>query len=651
MKKVSLLVMDKDREAALEKIRDLGVMHLENKTAASPALTTLLNRKIQLDIASGVLSAFTPKKSKKEKKRQELPVFKGSLGSHVIALSERRKKLQDYMFNHQREKHNFEKWGEFNPQDFAYLAENGVRAYLYDISVASYEKNAKDVPLIVLKRKKKTTSVRLIAFDTIPNERPWTLPERPLSVVNERNKIRRAEVVKIEAELTELSPLRKQLDNEKKALLADIEFETARAGMELIDQPGQPGQSGQNESSAKADGPNLAVSWISGYVPASDVGALKRAASENGWALCSVDPDPEDTGVPTKLKNNKLASLIYPLTDFLELAPGYREQDVSGWFLLFFTLFFGMIFGDAVYGAILITVSLIAIIKTSKKGTPQFFKFLLLMSISNFIWGVLTCSWLGFDVAEVPRFLQNLSLPLIVNVSGEAEWITAYNAGNVWIRAGILPAYASTEALDNAVKINLKTFCFSIALAQLGIAHIKGIIAHIKSPKVFAELGQLGMLIGMYFVVLSLVVHNTGFGGVTMWQYGCLAGGFALVFVFGNYEGSILKSVITSCVNILNSVLGITSVFSDIMSYIRLWAVGLAGASIAGTVVGFAGPMLGKLMFFAFGLALLIFGHAFNMVMNVLSILVHGVRLNTLEFSSHLGLTWSGFAYKPFAKR
>jgi V/A-type H+-transporting ATPase subunit I len=46
-----------------------------------------------------------------------------------------------------------------------------------------------------------------------------------------------------------------------------------------------------------------------------------------------------------------------------------------------------------------------------------------------------------------------------------------------------------------------------------------------------------------------------------------------------------------------------------------------------------------------------LFGHSFNMVLNVLSVLVHGVRLNTLEFSSHLGLTWSGFSYKPFAKR
>jgi V/A-type H+-transporting ATPase subunit I len=154
----------------------------------------------------------------------------------------------------------------------------------------------------------------------------------------------------------------------------------------------------------------------------------------------------------------------------------------------------------------------------------------------------------------------------------------------------------------------------------------------------------------MYFVVLSLVVYNTGFEGVLPWQYYLLAGGFALVFIFGNYEGNILKSIGASFANIITVVLGITNVFSDIMSYIRLWAVGLAGASIATTVDGFAGPMLGHFIFFIFGIALLVVGHGFNMVLNVLSVLVHGVRLNTLEFSSNVGLTWSGFAYKPFRR-
>ena len=630
--------MDKNKEASLEKLRELGVVHLEKKTASSPELTKLMDRHTQIDIASGVLTTFTPKK--KEKTKSETPKFDGDLARHVVALSDRRKKLQDYMFNHQRERSRFEKWGEFDPNNFKILSDSGINAYLYDVTLASYENNVGDVPVIVLSTDKKNNSALLLAFDKIPNETPYPLPDRPLSVVNERNSVRKAEMDKIEKELVSLSSYKKQLDTERKALLGDIEFETARAGMELID-----------ENMAKSETADLSVSWISGYVPASDMGALKRAASENGWAFCADDPAEDDMEVPTKLKNNKITELIYPLTGFLEMSPGYRETDISGWFLLFFTLFFGMIFGDAAYGTILFLVSLLCIVKTSKKGTPLIFKFLLLMSVSNLLWGLLTCSWFGFDTAKVPQVLQNISLPLIVNTSESPGWLASYNANNFWICSGLVAPQDAVDLMDKSITTNLMLFCFSIALLQLGIARLKGIISKFKSPLFLAELGQLAMLVGMYFVVLSLVVFNTGFGGVQMWQFGCLIGGFVLVFVFGNYEGSILKSILASCANILSNVLGITNVFSDIMSYIRLWAVGLAGASIASTVVGFAGPMLGHAIFFIFGIALFAFGHGFNMVLNVLSVLVHGVRLNTLEFSSHVGLTWSGFAYKPFAKR
>jgi V/A-type H+-transporting ATPase subunit I len=64
-----------------------------------------------------------------------------------------------------------------------------------------------------------------------------------------------------------------------------------------------------------------------------------------------------------------------------------------------------------------------------------------------------------------------------------------------------------------------------------------------------------------------------------------------------------------------------------------------------------AGPMLGKLAFFMVAVVLLVFGHGLNMVLNLLSVVVHGVRLNTLEFSQHLGMTWSGTKYSPFRER
>jgi V/A-type H+-transporting ATPase subunit I len=103
-----------------------------------------------------------------------------------------------------------------------------------------------------------------------------------------------------------------------------------------------------------------------------------------------------------------------------------------------------------------------------------------------------------------------------------------------------------------------------------------------------------------------------------------------------------------SCKNIISVLLGVVNVFSDIVSYIRLWAVGLAGAAISSTVNEMAGPLLGHAILFIAAIALLVFGHGLNMILNLLSVIVHGVRLNTLEFSSHLGMSWSGFKYNPF---
>ncbi|MDR1178307.1 MAG: V-type ATP synthase subunit I, partial [Spirochaetaceae bacterium] len=352
------------------------------------------------------------------------------------------------------------------------------------------------------------------------------------------------------------------------------------------------------------------------------------AASENGWALSADDPGPDDM-VPTKLKNNPLVSLLNPLTDFLEIVPGYNEVDISGWFLLFFIIFFGMIFGDAGYGAIILCAAVVGIVKTVKKGVPPALKLLLLLGLSNFAWGVLTCSWFGIeDLTRLPALLKDLSLPLISNVS------------------------ASQSALGKAmVQQNLMIFCFSLALIQLSIGHILAIIKN-RSLKALGDIGSMAMLAGMYCVVLSLLASNEYRRiPLAMPAVYAFAAGFLLNFVFANYDGSIGRAILESLKNIISAILGIANVFSDIMSYIRLWAVGLAGAAIASTVNSMAGPMLGHLIFFVFGIILLVFGHGLNMVLNILSVLVHGVRLNTLEFSGHAGLTWAGHAYKPFKSK
>jgi len=91
--------------------------------------------------------------------------------------------------------------------------------------------------------------------------------------------------------------------------------------------------------------------------------------------------------------------------------------------------------------------------------------------------------------------------------------------------------------------------------------------------------------------------------------------------------------------------LSLVNNFTDVVSYVRLFAVGLAGVAIADTVNSLAvglggGNNLG-------GFTVLFIGHAINIVLGPMSVLVHGIRLNVLEFSGHAGLSWSGVGYKP----
>ena len=398
----------------------------------------------------------------------------------------------------------------------------------------------------------------------------------------------------------------------------------------------------------EAEEKNTSLSWLTGYVPVDSMEALKAACAQNHWALAADNPSEEDN-VPTKLKNNKLVSLIYPLTDFLDVTPGYHEFDISSWFLLFFCVFFAMIFADAGYGGLIALVGLLLLSK-AKKGKRSLPVLVTLLGLCTAVWGVLTCSWFGIPAEKLP--------PVFIQISSR-----------IFSQPKLVSLGMGAEAAKSLADKNQQVFCFVLALLQLSVAHITCTAAHRKSLKCLGDFGALLQLWGTFYVVLSMVVADGvnyvfplmdngeqvnlfGFMAPSYFPTVCLGVfgfGFMLNFIFSNYEGSVVKSILESLKNIISVFLGIVNVFSDIVSYIRLWAVALAGAAISGTVNAMAGPMFGKLTMVVFGVILLVFGHGLNMILNLLSVIVHGVRLNTLEFSQHLGMAWSGTKYRPFA--
>jgi V/A-type H+-transporting ATPase subunit I len=635
MKKVSLVVLNKERKDALLQLKKVGVVHLEQIDGSSEQLSLYKEASNNAVAANAILSDI--KVAKKKSFSSTVKTLSNdevvAKCKHVIDISDKKKKLLEEIASDAAEIERFANWGQVDIEDFAFLKEKGISFKMYEIPEDKYGLIDEKVTTICVNRIKKI--VRFLLIDA-SEDRPEGLPpeafEVPMPVLSTKDLAKRvedneAEISKIEEELKAETVYISQIQDFKSNLESDIQFETIYSGM------------GQENSGKTTD-----LAWLTGYVPVDSFDKLKDCVTKNSWAMAASDPTEEDN-VPTKLKNNKFVSLIYPLTDFLGTVPGYHEYDISGWFLLFFCVFFGMIFGDGGYGLLVTIASLVLVLKSlfQKKSVSPLMGLLLLLGLSTVAWGTVTCTWFGLKPEQLPAWLTSLSITPISNAAG-----SDYRLYLPW----------NTE-VGLTTGQNLQIFCFTLAFLQLSVAHLKGMARNRKSLKVLGEFGSLLQIWGMFYVVLSmvvssalfplgLVVNNIPVGTIAIALVG---GGFALSFIFSNYEGNIGASILESCKNIISVLLGVVNVFSDIVSYIRLWAVGLAGSAISNTVNEMAGPLLGHAITFIAFVALIAFGHGLNMVLNLLSVIVHGVRLNTLEFSTHLGMSWSGFKYNPFAEK
>ena len=634
MKKVSVVLLNKEKEDALKALRKIGLVHLKRMEGSSEKLNAFKEYTNNAVVSESILGEIKlDKKTKKlAPKLSDEKVIE--LCKEVVQKSDRKKQLLEEISADTTELDRFTNWGSVSLEDLEYLNEKGIQIKMYEIAAEKYSLVDKEIETILVNNDKKTVRFLIInggegrPEKLLPEAFEVPFPRLSTKVLEKEIKDDEAEIKSIEKFYNDNAVYIPAITAFRKNLETDIEFENVNAGME------HENVDSENE-----------LAWISGYVPTADLEEFKAACAKNQWAVACEDPEDDDLEVPTKLKNNKFVSLIYPLTDFLGTVPGYHEYDISGWFLLFFTIFFGMIFGDGGYGLLVTVIGLIMIFKalfTGKKPAPLL-GLVTLVGFATILWGMVTCTWFGLKPDQLPQWLVNLSIPQISNAFDQ-EWTPFWKPNE-------------TEGLTNAQ--NLQIFCFTLALLQLSVAHIKAMIRNRKSLKILGDFGALLQLIGMYWVVLSMVVSSTVFSftekiygfPIGIFEISLVGVGFVLSFIFSNYEGSVGKSVLESCKNIISVLLGVVNVFSDIVSYIRLWAVGLAGAAISNTVNEMAGPMWGHAILFLAFVALLAFGHGLNMILNLLSVIVHGVRLNTLEFSSHLGMSWSGLKYSPFSEK
>jgi V/A-type H+-transporting ATPase subunit I len=352
-----------------------------------------------------------------------------------------------------------------------------------------------------------------------------------------------------------------------------------------------------------------ALAWLQGFCPLDSVKKIKKTAQKNSWAIAVEKPD-NPREVPTLIKNPKWVEIIKHVFNFMGTLPGYKEYDISFWFLLFFSLFFAMLVGDAGYGIIFLIATYLARRKFKQAPAAPFF-LIYTLSFATVIWGALSGNWFGVEaIAKLPLF-----------------------------------NFLVLDQINSFAKMNqnfMIYFCFIIGVVHLSIAHLIKSFRYLNSLKALAEIGWVCILWTAFFVASQLLVGKP-FPNFTLWLG---VAGITAVILFSNFQKNVLKGALSTLGTLP---LDVISSFTDIISYLRLFAVGYATLAVAtafntmATSTGLGGFLGG-----AVAAIILFFGHSLNILLCLMSVVVHGIRLNLLEFSGQLGMEWSGKEYRPF---
>ena len=623
MKKVFLLVVEKEKKSALRKLSRLGVLHIETVPGESEELTELHEQKEKIESALMMISDEQAKDVEEIVSDESIAASVQTKDvkvwdeiEHILSLGDHQKEAREELEKMVREYDKLSVWGNFNPREIESLEQRGVILRLYQVSRDEFNNlPAKDKCFIINETK---TIVRFVYVadneEELPSFPAVSLPEKSLKEVEERIDQLKNDIQDVQETLLHKHYVRNAIERELEEIEGKIYFEKAHLSMGVDEE----------------------IAYLKGFIPEDEALPLQGAAAKNGWGVLLQDPGEEDE-VPTLVKNPKWVRIIQPVFDLIGTVPGYREYDISFFFLIFFCIFFAMIIGDAGYGSILFAGALIGIIKgaTSKKGVSTATALLAVLSLTTIGWGTITGTWFGSEFIVDNTFLSRLVIDRVATFNPRSSEV-------------------------------VKFICFVIGTVQIAIAHIWNFISELKKePKIkaFAQLGWFIMVLGLYYLVLSLVLNtgdirefavlNTVLKPVSMPQYSIymLIAGVAMVILFSKQEGQFFKGILKGIGGFLTTFLDSIGAFSDIISYIRLFAVGLATVEIAKSFNEMAAGSGSGVTGIIGSVIILIFGHTLNLAMGALSVIVHGVRLNMLEFSGHLGMEWTGRPYTPLRER
>jgi V/A-type H+/Na+-transporting ATPase subunit I len=599
MIKYSLLVFHSEYNDFLDKLRDLGVVHiLEREVEISEEIRDQYQYIDSVDkVARFLLKRVTEPVETAED-------FEGkAVYEEIIQMQQQIDHDKNKLNSLNKEIHELQPWGNFAVEDIKKLEEQGIFMKFFVTAARKYDplwesqytiqrinSQGGQVYFVVILRDNEEVNIQAEEV---------SLPGRSLDSLNAGKIKLQKQIESAESRFTYLANTAlPALERYKNSLIQKLSYQKA-----------------VYNTSREAE-ERLMI--LEGWVPAEAAEKVNSFLDTTDAAYITSEPGTGDK-VPVMLKNKGFSEKFEKLGELYSL-PNYKELDITPFFAPFYALFFGFCLGDVGYGILLSAGAIFARRKVQKELKP--------MAVLVFYLGLATI--------------------LFGLISGVFFGINLYGTN--------LPVYRQVALMlaERGTDINMLLFYLAIILGAIQI--IFGMIL-----KAMNETRQFGWkyAVGTYgwltLILGSLLVYSISLvAGIPMEalmpvMYAVLIISGIMILLLNNLYRNILTNFGLGLWNTYNMATGL---LGDLLSYIRLFALGISSAILGFVFNSLAVSMSGNIPVISiiFMIIILIFGHGINLFMSGLGAFVHPMRLTFVEFYKNAGFTGGGTKYNPFRK-
>ncbi len=600
MTKYSFLVYHQNYQEFLEGIRDLGVLHVVERE--KDVSDSTIEKYSELKGISDVLKALLARNTKNTPAGSKIIEGEEAL-TNVIKLQGDLEGKKHQLAVLRKEMNYAAPWGNFSVDTIAKLKEAGLSVRFFTVSARKYNHEWENLyPIKVVGQQAGLYYVVAIAPSCDKLELDMEDMRQPERSIFDLGLLYQ----KIQEDIDSLN---QKLDHH-----ATHSIEAIKKVM-LEKKENLHYEKALYNTSKEAD---EKVMLLEGWVPVEKKGELNGFLDTNNILYVETKPGGIDSP-PVLLKNKKFFDKFEPIGELYSL-PSYQEMDLTPFFAPFYLLFFGFCLGDVGYGLLLAIGALVARRKVAAKLKP----------LSSLV------------------FYLGLSTVLFGLIGGTFFGIPLYETS--------LPVYSTLAANFKAQGTDINQLMFGLALVFGGIQILFGLfLKAINEIRMFGwgfAIGTIGWIVLLLGAVAIGLVHKLG--GVEMGVlktplYIIVIVSAVLILPLNNLGRNILLNTGAGLWNVYNMVTGL---LGDMLSYIRLFALGISSAIMGYVFNSLAVNMSGSIPVLSaiIMVIILVIGHSINLFMSGLGAFVHPLRLTFVEFYKNAGFVGGGKKYEPFKK-